>query len=780
MVMKTPGVYIVEKSAFPNSVVQVATAVPAFIGYTEKAMNGNVSLHETPMKITSVSEYHGYFGGAPEPTFKLRAFEERTGQPYGEDADTAAAAELPQAVFTANGPTGPEKYELIQTNTAYTLYSAMRAFFLNGGGTCYVTSIGSYSDPIDGDAMLKAITRLEKEPEPTMLVIPETTRLNRQNAAKVQQQMLAHCGYTMKNRFAILDVHGGYLDERSPRGDPIARFRMDVGANYLDYGAAYYPWLDSAVYQSRDFTFENIELKSRNTFISLLKRSVNMDKALTPEILKVGTAVVTGDFTISVTKGGISVLKGTDIHAADDLAEASELKYKIEGEPADVLTQMKGKIVTGAKNAGAEALAGADPIFAFTQKDIDDGKIRFVHDGSDGAGGFFELVITDNEGVKTSARTIAVTVGTDVIALPDVVKEKPVKVSVAEEGTTIDGVVLLGADAVDEVAVKNASDAVQTARAALNDAADGTDLAPLQKAVADAEAAAVAEVKDKTVTRKGVGVWTVDGTDITLTPSSEFRSAETAVRYKLVVGGELSEAKEIKILVDGVVAENQPTDPMTGTIDKTMRATVPLYTDVMNAIAAYMNVMPPAAAMAGVYTAVDNTRGVWKAPANVSVAGVTGPMVNIDHAQQENLNVSTTGKSINAIRPFVGEGTLVWGARTLDGNSLDWRYINVRRTMIMIEESIRLAAKAYVFEPNTAQTWVTIRSMIENFLTSVWKAGGLAGAVPTDAFSVHVGLGETMTPVDILEGKLLITVLVAVTRPAEFIEITFQQQMQKS
>ena len=125
-------------------------------------------------------------------------------------------------------------------------------------------------------------------------------------------------------------------------------------------------------------------------------------------------------------------------------------------------------------------------------------------------------------------------------------------------------------------------------------------------------------------------------------------------------------------------------------------------------------------------------------------------------------------------------GTLVWGARTLDGNSLDWRYINVRRTMIMIEESIRLAAKAYVFEPNTAQTWVTIRSMIENFLTSVWKAGGLAGAVPTDAFSVHVGLGETMTPVDILEGKLLITVLVAVTRPAEFIEITFQQQMQKS
>jgi phage tail sheath protein FI len=159
---------------------------------------------------------------------------------------------------------------------------------------------------------------------------------------------------------------------------------------------------------------------------------------------------------------------------------------------------------------------------------------------------------------------------------------------------------------------------------------------------------------------------------------------------------------------------------------------------------------------------------------------VTAPCVNISHDDQEDLNVTAQGKSINAIRPFVGEGELVWGARTLDGNSLDWRYVNVRRTMIMLEESIRLASKAYVFEPNTANTWVTMRSMIENFLTGVWKQGGLAGAIPEDAFSVHVGLGETMTPVDILEGILRITVLVAVSRPAEFIEITFQQQMQKS
>jgi phage tail sheath protein FI len=184
--------------------------------------------------------------------------------------------------------------------------------------------------------------------------------------------------------------------------------------------------------------------------------------------------------------------------------------------------------------------------------------------------------------------------------------------------------------------------------------------------------------------------------------------------------------------------------------------------------------------MAGVYTMVDNSRGVWKAPANVSLNAVVSPAVNINHEEQEDLNVTTQGKSINAIRTFIGEGTLVWGARTLDGNSLDWRYINVRRTMIMLEESIRLATKAYVFEPNVANTWVTIKSMIRNFLTGIWKRGGLAGAVPDDAFSVFVGLGETMTAEDILEGILRVTVLVAVSRPAEFIEITFQQQMQKS
>jgi phage tail sheath protein FI len=122
----------------------------------------------------------------------------------------------------------------------------------------------------------------------------------------------------------------------------------------------------------------------------------------------------------------------------------------------------------------------------------------------------------------------------------------------------------------------------------------------------------------------------------------------------------------------------------------------------------------------------------------------------------------------------------VWGARTLDGNSQDWRYINVRRTLIFIEQSLKLAANAYVFEPNTANTWSLVTSMMNNFLNNIWAQGALVGATPDEAFSVSVGLGLTMTSEDILEGRMIISVKVAVSRPAEFIIINIQQQMQTS
>lgn len=98
----------------------------------------------------------------------------------------------------------------------------------------------------------------------------------------------------------------------------------------------------------------------------------------------------------------------------------------------------------------------------------------------------------------------------------------------------------------------------------------------------------------------------------------------------------------------------------------------------------------------------------------------------------------------------------------------------------MIEQSLKLATRAYVFEPNDAGTWVTITSMMNNFLYNLWKQGALAGAAPEQAYDVQLGLGSTMTPSDILDGVMRITVKVAIVRPAEFIVITFQQQQQQS
>ena len=91
---------------------------------------------------------------------------------------------------------------------------------------------------------------------------------------------------------------------------------------------------------------------------------------------------------------------------------------------------------------------------------------------------------------------------------------------------------------------------------------------------------------------------------------------------------------------------------------------------------------------------------------------------------------------------------------TLDGNSQDWKYISVRRTMTFIEQSIKFAAEAYVFSPNNATTWSSLRATVYNFLNNQWSSGILVGSTPQDAFDIEIGLGSTMTSTDILDGIL--------------------------
>ena len=188
--------------------------------------------------------------------------------------------------------------------------------------------------------------------------------------------------------------------------------------------------------------------------------------------------------------------------------------------------------------------------------------------------------------------------------------------------------------------------------------------------------------------------------------------------------------------------------------------------------------LPPGAAVAAAYSKTDRAAGPWKAPANIAINDVTGPVVNINNAVQDYLNNSEDGKSVNALRSFVNQGTLIWGARTLDGNSSEWRYVPVRRLFIKVESDIRRATAFSVFEPNNAFTWLKIRTMLIGYLDELWSAGALNGAIAEEAYFIRLGLGETMDEEDIRAGRLHISVGIAAARPAEFVVMTITHILQ--
>ena len=238
--------------------------------------------------------------------------------------------------------------------------------------------------------------------------------------------------------------------------------------------------------------------------------------------------------------------------------------------------------------------------------------------------------------------------------------------------------------------------------------------------------------------------------------------------------------REVSSLLTTIQSLSEKSDS-TVTIEKvhqTLVATSSLYKKIMKLVLDEVNLLPPGGAMAGIISRTDNAEGVWKAPANTSIAGATGLPIQLTNNQQSGLNIDPqTGKSINAIRSFPGQGILVWGARTLAGNDNEWRYIPVRRTGIYIEQSCTLTTKAYVFEPNDANTWTAIKNVLSNFLTELWRAGGLAGASANQSYFVKCGLGTTMTQNDIQQGRLIVEIGFAPVRPAEFVILRVEQKM---
>ncbi|MGI5912814.1 MAG: phage tail sheath family protein [Syntrophomonadaceae bacterium] len=180
--------------------------------------------------------------------------------------------------------------------------------------------------------------------------------------------------------------------------------------------------------------------------------------------------------------------------------------------------------------------------------------------------------------------------------------------------------------------------------------------------------------------------------------------------------------------------------------------------------------IPPSGSMLGIYARSDNTRGVHKAPANEVVRACVGLDCQYNKGEQDILNP----KGINLIRSFTGQGIRVWGARTCSSNSI-WKYINVRRLFIFLEQSIKNGSNWVVFEPNDERLWARVQRTIYSFLLGVWRGGALMGSTPDEAFFVRVDR-TTMTQDDIDNGRLICVIGVAPVKPAEFVIFRITQK----
>ncbi|HSF55949.1 MAG TPA: hypothetical protein VLA71_19495, partial [Algoriphagus sp.] len=218
---KTPGVYIQEISTLPASIVPVATAIPAFVGYTSKRFRkGEDFAINIPVRVTSYLEYKEIFGESFEESYTITI----------TDGPTVAI-------------TDPANFS--QYLMTYQVYM----YFSNGGGPCWIVSVGDFveeptGDDIDVNDLLAGLKVLEEEDEPTLLVVPEAVMLSAVNRKTLHDQMLAQCA-KLQDRFAILDA---LFDLDQTVAEDAADFRAEVGNSDLKYGAAYYPGLRTILF----------------------------------------------------------------------------------------------------------------------------------------------------------------------------------------------------------------------------------------------------------------------------------------------------------------------------------------------------------------------------------------------------------------------------------------------------------------------------------------------------------------------------------------------------
>jgi phage tail sheath protein FI len=683
---KTPDVYVEEISIFPPSVAEVETAVPAFIGYTARDTFNGRSHRNKPTRIKALAEYKEIYGEGPNIGIS------------GVELDDN---HIPKRLTHSN---------------QYYMYDSLELFFANGGGKCYIVSVGTYGSTIQKSELKTGLDQIALEDEPTLLLFPDAPLLSTKNDFYALQQDALSQAAKLMDRFVIMDL----LLNTSGKTD-FQEFRDKIGINNLKYGAAYMPYLKTVLPK-------NIMLRD------LLNSS--------------GTSVMTKPATVDPTA----------------LTENYHIKANIESYK-NLLT-FKRKIAQ-LTEVDALQLNDIDTAYkAYAKKFYDsptqsnfNNLLDYVYDLLKAANDAEAMTNNYVTTLKASTDTADVTAGT---AIENASLAGYIKNAITNDVNTQAAVGKLNAYIIAAPGMTTVSDFLVSPGAV-----KATQVGPVDVGAPAGYSFSIS--------------WGKAFTEVaTLADPTAIYGNGTTVGDKLNTAEPFfyDEFKLIKSLINDM---HTTAGALEKSLEDILTLQVPSYKNIKEFIAREEATIPPSGIIAGIYSKVYNNRGVWKAPANVSINSVFDVTEKIDNQSQEELNVDVVaGKSINAIRPFAGKGILVWGARTLAGNDNEWRYISVRRFFNMVEESIKKSTYWAVFEPNDANLWVKVKAMVENYLTDKWRDGALAGAKPEDAFFVNVGLGKTMTSQDILEGRLIVEIGMAVVRPAEFIILRFMHKMQES
>jgi phage tail sheath protein FI len=667
---KTPGVYIEEIPKFPPSIAAVETAIPAFVGYTVKAEKRGASLIGVPTKISSLLEYSTYFGEGVAPA-AIQLITTDTTNNYAVESIT------------------------IDGGNRFYLYDSVRLFYDNGGGDCYIVSVG-LCDPTagaeigeaDGDpmGMLSGLVALEKEDEPTILLFPDAVTMDDDSFYSLQQAALMQCA-KLQDRVAVFDLQENMADDLE---EAVSNFRNAIGINALKYGMAYAPWIYTSYPRQVDY--------------SIFKENVYHDSVLPANKLTMNALTTDPEVNALVTNLENAI--------ADVDAVQTDIDSFLNGS-ASMTDRLR--VLTDAVNQAATDASARTALTAL----IDEAR----QDALDLYASWSDTTTFRSAQLSNDAASYGKS--------PALWKGGVTNLYALELNADVD-------------ALDQNDTAIATKFGALSTTSWAGDLTGIAANATDYSAGSATDLQQSKLVAMDVA-----------TAFNKF------VNYANTI---LDAANSYKKAAQDALYEKHP-----------------YISNWVAAIQRELGKVPPSGAVVGVYARVDEARGVWKAPANESLNNVTGPAFNVSADEQAGMNVDpVAGKSVNIIRSFIGKGTLIWGARTLAGNDNEWRYVNVRRFFNMVEESSKNASEQFVFEPNDANTWVKVQGMIENFLTTLWRQGALQGAKPEHAFYVSVGLGKTMTALDILEGRMIVEIGMAVVRPAEFIILRFSHKMAES